>query len=108
MTGKNTRNYHQQILEYIKEEGYTLLPTNILTSLVESNTEQTNKLYSLQDNILTALKQFNISIKILSKVCNINNKNNKMNKRFDTLFNLIIKDNMVLERQRQQTSKNIN
>ena len=108
MTGKNTRNYHQQILEYIKEEGYTLLLTNILTSLVESNTEQTNKLYSLQDNILTALKQFNISIKILSKVCNINNKNNKMNKRFDTLFNLIIKDNMVLERQRQQTSKNIN
>ena len=108
MTGKNTSNYHQQILEYIKEEGYTLLPTNILTSLVESNTEQTNKLYSLQDNILTALKQFNISIKILSKVCNINNKNNKMNKRFDTLFNLIIKDNMVLERQRQQTSKNIN
>ena len=108
MTGKNTRNYHQQILEYIKEEGYTLLLTNILTSLVESNTEQTNKLYSLQDNILTALKQFNISIKILSKVYNINNKNNKMNKRFDTLFNLIIKDNMVLERQRQQTSKNIN
>ena len=26
MTGKNTRNYHQQILEYIKEKGYTLLP----------------------------------------------------------------------------------
>ena len=47
MTGKNTSNYHQQILEYIKEEGYTLLPNNILTSLVESNAEQFNKLYSL-------------------------------------------------------------
>ena len=35
MTGKNTRNYHQQILEYINEEGYTLLPTTILTSLVD-------------------------------------------------------------------------
>ena len=90
MTGKNTRNYHQQILEYINE-GYTLLPTNILTSLVEPNTEQTNKLYSLQDNILTALKQSNTSIKILSKVYNINNENNKMNKRFDTLFSLISK-----------------
>ena len=44
-------HYHQQILEYIKEEGYTLLPNNILTSLVESNAEQLNKLYSLQDNI---------------------------------------------------------
>ena len=51
MAGKNTRNYHQQILEYIKEEGCTLLPNNILTSLVESNAEQLNKLYSLQDNI---------------------------------------------------------
>ena len=40
-------HYQQQILEYIKEEGYTLLPNNILTSLVESNAEQFNKLYSL-------------------------------------------------------------
>ena len=44
MTGKNTRNYHQQILEYIKEEGNTLLPNTILLSLVESNAEQFNKL----------------------------------------------------------------
>ena len=29
------------------EEGYTLSPNNILTSLVESNVEQFNKLYSL-------------------------------------------------------------
>ena len=29
MTGKNRRNYHQKILEYIKEEGYTLLPYTI-------------------------------------------------------------------------------
>ena len=51
MTGKSTRNYHQQILEYIKEEGYTVLPNTVLTSLVESNAEQFNKLYSLQGNI---------------------------------------------------------
>ena len=108
MTGKNTRNYHQQILEYIKEEGYTLLPNNILTSLVESNAEQFNKLYSLQDKILTALNEFNTSINKLSEVYNINNQNNEMNKRFDTLFNLISKNNMVLERQPQQTNRNIN
>ena len=47
MIGKNTSNYHQHILEYIKEEGYTLLPNTILTSF-----------YSLQDNILTALNEF--------------------------------------------------
>ena len=29
MTGKNRSNYHQKILEYIKEEGYTLLPYTI-------------------------------------------------------------------------------
>ena len=101
-------HYHQQILEYIKEEGYTLLPNNILTSLVESNAEQFNKLYSLQDKILTALNEFNTSINKLSEVYNINNQNNEMNKRFDTLFNLISKNNMVLERQPQQTNRNIN
>ena len=89
MTGKNRRNYHQKILEYIKEEGYTLLPYTIWTSLVESNAEQFNKLYSLQDNILTALNEFNTSINRLSDVYNINSRNNKTNKRFDTLFNLI-------------------
>ena len=31
-----------------------------------------------------------------------------MNKRCDTLFNLISKNNMALERQPQQTNKNIN
>ena len=40
MTGKSTRNYHQQILEYTKKEGYTLLPNNTLTSLLESNAQQ--------------------------------------------------------------------
>ena len=89
MTGKSTRNYHQQILEYIKEEGYTLLPNTILTSLVESNAEQFNKLYSLQDNILTALNEFNYFINKLKEVYNINNHNNEINKRFDTLFKLI-------------------
>ena len=108
MTGKSTRNYHQQILEYIKEEGYTLLPNTILTSLVESKAEQFKKLYSLQDNILTALNEFNTSINKLNEVYNINNQNNEMNKRFDTLFNLISKSNTVLERESQQTNGNIN
>ena len=31
-----------------------------------------------------------------------------MNKRFDTLFNLISKNNMILERKAQQTNRNIN
>ena len=81
MTGKNTRNYHQQILEYIKEEGYTFLPNTILTSLVELNAEQFSKLYSLWDNILTGLNESNTSINKLDKVYNINNQNNEMNKR---------------------------
>ena len=105
MTGKNTTNYHQQIVEYIKEEGYTLLPNTILTSLVEWNAEQFNKLYSLHDNILTALNQFNTSINKLNEVYNINNQNTEINKRFDTCFNLISKNNMVLERQLQQTNE---
>ena len=105
MTGKNTRNYHQQILDYIKEEGYTLLPNTILTSLVESKAEQFKKLYSLQDNILTALNEFNTSINKLNEVYNINNQNTEINKRFDTCFNLISKNNTVLERQLQQTNE---
>ena len=48
-------NFHQEIIEYIKEDGYTLLANNILTSLVESSAEQFNKLYSLQDDVLTAI-----------------------------------------------------
>ena len=101
-------NYYQQILEYIKGEGYTLLPNTILTSLVESIGEQFNKLFSLQDNVLKASNEFNTSFNKLNEVYNINNQNNEMNKRFDTLFNLISKNNTVLERQLQQTNGNIN
>ena len=101
-------NYYQQILEYIKGEGYTLLPNTILTSLVESIAEQFNKLFSLQDNVLTAPNEFNTSFNKLNEVYNINNQNNEMNKRFDTLFNLISKNNTVLERQLQQTNRIIN
>ena len=90
MTGKNTRNYHQQILEYINEEGYTLLPTTILTSLVDQTQNKPTN-FIVYKIIFWVLKQFNTSIKILSEVYNINNENNKMNKRFDTLFNLISK-----------------
>ena len=108
MCYKKTRKYHQQILEYIKEEGYTLLPNIILISLVESNAENFNKIYILQKNILTALNEFNTSINKFSEVYNINNQNNEMNKRVDTPFTIISRTNMVLERQSQQTNRNVN
>ena len=57
---------------------------------------------------MTALNEFQTSINKLNEVCNINNQNNEMNKRFDTLFNLISKNNTVLERESQQTNGNIN
>ena len=90
MAGKSTRNYHQQILEYVKEKGYAL-PPDIIT-VVESNAEQFNKLYSLQDDVLTAINEFNASINKLNEVYNINSQNDEMNTRFDTLLNLISKN----------------
>ena len=80
----------------------------ILTSLVESNLEQFNKLYFLQENVLTAINEFNAFINKLKKVYNINNENNEMNKRFDTLLNLISHSKTILERQSQQINGNIN
>ena len=56
---------------------------------------------------MTALNQFNTSINKLNKVYNINNQNTEIDKRFDTLFNLISKNNTVLEKQLQQTNGNI-
>ena len=61
----------------------------------------------MHDNILIAINEFNTSINKLSEVYNINNQDNEMSKRFDTLFNLISKNNMVLRRQPQQTNRNI-
>ena len=54
------------------------------------------------------LNKFNTSISKLSEVYNINNQNNEMNKRFDTLLILTLKNNTVLERQSQQTNRNTN
>ena len=56
---------------------------------------------------MTALNQFNTSINKLNKVYNINNQNTEIDKSFDTLFNLISKNNTVLEKQLQQTNGNI-
>ena len=39
---------------------------------------------------------------------NIKNQNNEINKRIDNLFNLISKNNMVLERQWPEANRNIN
>ena len=57
---------------------------------------------------MIALNKFNTSISKLSEVYNINNQNNEMNKRFDTLLILTLKNNTVLERQSQQTNRNTN
>ena len=54
------------------------------------------------------LNKFNTSVNKLSETYNFNNQNKEMNKRFDTRFNLISKNNTVLERQSQQTNRNIN
>ena len=54
------------------------------------------------------LNEFNTSINKLSEAYNFNNQNNEMNERLDTRFNLISKNNTVLERQSQQTNRNIN
>ena len=56
---------------------------------------------------MTALNQFNTSINKLNKVYNINSQNTEINQRLDTLFNLISKNNTVLEKQLQQTNGNI-
>ena len=45
-----------------KGGGYILLLNNILKSLLESNIEQFNKHYSLRDNVLTVIDEFNVSI----------------------------------------------
>lgn len=74
----------------------------------ESNADQLNKLYSLQDNFLTTINKFNVSINKLKEVYNKNNQNYEISKRFDTLLNSVWKNNAVWERQWQQSNGNIN
>ena len=56
-----------------KGEGCILLLSNILTSLLESNLEQFEKLYCRQDNVFTAIDDINVSINKSNEVININN-----------------------------------
>ena len=75
MAGKTTRNYYQQMLDFIKE-GFCILPSNLIESLLKENTQNFELIHALQENLVTT----------------VNNVNATLNKLNDTFYenNLII------------------
>ena len=76
MAGKTTRNYYQQMLDFIKAGGFCILPSNLVESLLKENTQNFELIHNLQENLVTT----------------VNNLNAMLNKLFDTFHesNLII------------------
>ena len=42
MAGKTTRNYYQQMLDFIKEEGFCILPSNLIETLIKEKHKTPN------------------------------------------------------------------
>ena len=55
MAGKTTRNYYQQMLDFIKEEGFCILPSNLIESLLKEDTKDFELIHTLQENLLKPL-----------------------------------------------------
>ena len=84
MAGKTTRNYYQQMLDFIKEEGFCILPSNLIELLLKENTQNFELIHILQENLVTTVNNLNATLNNLgSQVLNLDFKMSfKMSQRY--------------------------
>ena len=62
MAGKTTKNYYQQMLDFIKEEGFCILPSNLIESLLKENTQNFESIHTLQEKLVTTVNGLNATL----------------------------------------------
>ena len=73
MAGKTTKNYYQQMLDFIKEEGFCILPSNLIESLLKENTQNFELIHTLQENLVTTVNNLNATLNKLNDTFHENN-----------------------------------
>ena len=73
MAGKTTRDYYQQMLDFIKEEGFCILSSNLIESLLKENTENFELIHTLQENLVTTVNNLNAMLNKLNDTFHENN-----------------------------------
>ena len=72
MVGTTTRNYYQQMLDFIKE-GFCILPSNLIESLLKEDTQNFQLIHTLQENLVTTVNNLNATLNKLNDTFHENN-----------------------------------
>ena len=67
------RNYHQQMLDLIKEAGFCILSSNLVETLLKENTQNFELIHTLEENLVTTVNNL---IATLNKLNDTSYENN--------------------------------
>ena len=95
MAGKTTKNYYQQMLDFIKEEGFCILPSNLIELLLKENTQNFELIHTLQENLVTTVNNLNATLNELNDTFHENNL--IIDQRLDNIFASIKNNNITTQ-----------
>ena len=95
MAGKTTRNYYQQMLDFIKEEGFCILPSNLIESLLKENTQNFELIHTLPENLVTTVNNLNATLNKLNGTFHENNL--IIDQKLDNICTLMKSNNITTQ-----------
>ena len=61
------------MLDFIKEEGFCILLSNLIESLLKENTQNSKLIHTIQENLVTTVNNLNTTLNKLSDTFHENN-----------------------------------
>ena len=83
------------MLDFIKEEGFCILPSNLIESLLKENTQNFELIHTLQENLVTTVNNLNTTLNELNDTFQDNNL--IVDQRLDNIFASIKSNNITTQ-----------
>ena len=83
------------MLDFIKEEGFCILPSNLIESLLKENTQNFELIHTLQENLVTTANNLNATLNKLNDTFHENIL--IINQKLDNICTLIKNNNITTQ-----------
>ena len=83
------------MLVFIKEEGFCILPSNLIGSLLKENTQNFELIHTLQENLVTTVNNLNATLNKLNETFHENDL--IVDQKLDNICTLIKNNNITTQ-----------
>ena len=83
------------MLDFIKEEGFCILPSNLIESLLKENTQNFELIHTLQENLVTTVNNSNATLNKLNDTFHENNL--IIDQKLDNICTVIKSNNITTQ-----------